>query len=163
MAITLTLDQLSKWIILETLGPNGSRDIIEIIPGVLNFNFVRNTGSAFGLFQGNSDILKILAIVAVVGLFVFYLRTASRDWVVSLALGLQLGGALGNIVDRFLHGYVVDFIDVRDFPTFNIADSAITVGVTFLLYALLFRDEGSVETQPAIQTADQPHAVGDDA
>ncbi len=101
--VTLLLDQLSKWIVLETLGPNGTRDVVTIIPGLLQFNFVRNTGSAFGLFQGNSEILKVLAIVAVVALLVFYVRSAARDWMLSLALGLQLGGALGNIFDRFMH------------------------------------------------------------
>jgi len=137
---TLVLDQLSKWIVLRALGPNGSRDVVEIIPGILNFNFVRNTGSAFGLFQGGSEWLKILAIFAVVLLAIYYVRQASKDWVLALALGLQVGGALGNIIDRFRYGYVVDFIDLPRWPTFNIADSAITVGVVLLMYALLFRD-----------------------
>jgi signal peptidase II len=160
---TLILDQLSKWIVLETIGPNGSRDAVEIIPGVLQFRFVRNTGSAFGLFQGNSDILKILALVAVIGLFAYYARTATRDWMVSLALGLQLGGALGNIVDRFRHGYVVDFIDFPRFPTFNVADSAITIGVILLMYAMLFRD-AHIDNRPDRQrNPEQPSALGDDA
>lgn len=162
-ACTLILDQITKWIVLETLGPDASRDKVEIIPGLLDFNFVRNTGSAFGMFQGNSEILKVLAIVAVIALFVYYVRTASRDWIVSLALGLQLGGALGNIIDRFMHGYVVDFIDVRRFPTFNVADSAITVGVVLLMYALLFRDNQSHDAREATHLAEQPRVAGDDA
>lgn len=160
---TVILDQFSKWIILETLGPGGTRDVVEIIPGVLRFNFVRNTGSAFGLFQGNSEILKVLAIVAVVGLFVYYVRSATRDWLASLALGLQLGGALGNIIDRFRHGYVVDFIDLPRFPTFNVADSAITVGVVLLMYALLFRDNQASVGNERQARAEQPHVAGDDA
>ncbi len=159
---TLILDQLSKWIVLETIGPDGSRDAVEIIPGVLQFKFVRNTGSAFGMFQGNSDILKVLAIVAVVGLFVYYARTASRDWMISLALGLQLGGAIGNIVDRFRHGYVVDFIDFPRFPTFNIADSAITVGVILLMYAILFRDTQSDSSTDRQRPAEQSRVASDD-
>lgn len=162
-ATTLSLDQLSKWIVLETLGPGGSRDVVEIIPGVLRFHFVRNTGSAFGLFQGNSEILKVLAIMAVIGLFVYYVRSASRDWMVSLALGLQLGGAFGNIVDRFRHAYVVDFIDFPRFPTFNIADSAITVGVVLLMYAMLFRDGQTRDTGERQARTDQPYVAGDDA
>ena len=160
---TLILDQLSKWIVLETIGPDGSRDAVEIIPGVLQFKFVRNTGSAFGMFQGNSDILKVLAIVAVVGLFVYYARTASRDWMVSLALGLQLGGAMGNIIDRFRHGYVVDFVDFPRFPTFNIADSGITVGVVLLMYAILFRDSHTDNSPDRQRHTDQPHVARDDA
>jgi signal peptidase II len=160
---TIVLDQVSKWLVLDTLGPNGTRDVIEIIPGLLQLNFVRNTGSAFGMFQGNSDILKVFALVAVVGLFVYYVRTASRDWIVSLALGLQLGGALGNIIDRFRHGYVVDFIDLPRFPTFNVADSAITVGVVLLMYALLFRDSHMSDADERQHRADQPRVAGDDA
>jgi signal peptidase II len=160
--LAVILDQISKWIVLETIGPNGSRDAVTIIPGVLQFKFVRNTGSAFGLFQGNSDILKVLAIVAVVGLFAYYVRTARHDWIVSLALGLQLGGALGNIIDRFRHGYVVDFIDFPRFPTFNIADSAITVGVILLMYAVLFRDAGTDKPVAAAPVRDGPQTASDD-
>lgn len=159
----LILDQIAKWIVLETLGPGGTRDAIEIIPGALRFHFVRNTGSAFGLFQGNSDILRVLAIVAVVILVIYYLRSASRDWVMALAMGLQVGGALGNIVDRFRHGYVVDFINVPRFPIFNTADSAITVGVVLLMYALLFRDSMPDTSAARRPRVDQPRAAGDDA
>jgi len=162
IVVTLLLDQLSKWIVLETLGPDGTRDVVTIIPGLLQFNFVRNTGSAFGLFQGNSEILKVLAIVAVGALLVFYIRSAARDWLLSLALGLQLGGALGNIIDRFMHGYVVDFIDFPRFPTFNLADSAITVGVVLLMYALLFRDSDAPERAEPPQRTEQAHVVRDD-
>jgi signal peptidase II len=118
--------------------------VVTIIPNVLRLIFVRNTGSAFGMFQGSSDILKIVAVVAILLLGLYYARAAARDWVMALALGLQVGGALGNIVDRFRHGYVVDWIDFPRFPTFNIADSAITVGVILLIYVLLFRDPNMV-------------------
>lgn len=140
IAGTLALDQLSKWIVLRELGPNGSRDVVEIVPGVLRLIFVRNTGSAFGLFQGGAEWLKIVAVFAVILLAIYYVRQASKDWVLALALGLQVGGALGNIIDRFRHGYVVDWIDVSRWPTFNIADSGITIGVVLLMYSLLFRD-----------------------
>lgn len=161
--LVLVLDQISKWIVLETLGPGATRDDVQIIPGLLRFDFVRNTGSAFGLFQGNSEVLKILALVAVVGLFVYYARSAARDWVIALALGLQLGGALGNIIDRFRHGYVVDFIAFPRFPTFNIADSAITIGVILLMFAILFRDDRApASTDRAVQP-DRIPLTGDDA
>lgn len=163
LTFALLLDQLSKWLVLETLGPDGTREYVTIIPGFLHFNFARNTGSAFGLFQGNSDILKVLALVAVGGLLIFYVRSAARDWLLSLALGLQLGGAMGNIIDRFRHGYVVDFIDLPRFPTFNLADSAITVGVVLLMYALLFRDTTAQGQNEAQQNVEPTHALRDDA
>ncbi|HUG16287.1 MAG TPA: signal peptidase II [Thermomicrobiales bacterium] len=147
------LDQLTKWVIIETIGPGTGRSSVAIIPGVLELVFVRNTGSAFGLFQGSSEFLKIAAVVAVVILLAYYFRAATRDWVMSSALGLQLGGALGNITDRYRHGYVVDFIDFPRFPTFNVADSAITIGVVLLIFALLFRD---TDTRRGDEHASEP-------
>jgi signal peptidase II len=138
--LALALDQFSKWVVLRELGPGSSRDVVTVIPHTLWFIFVRNTGSAFGLFQGRSSILKVIAIVAVAALAVYYMRAARGDRVVALALGLQVGGAVGNIIDRFRHGYVVDWITVPHFPTFNVADSSITIGVALLMYALIFRD-----------------------
>lgn len=136
----IALDQLTKELILREIGPGTAREPIEIIPGILQFRFVRNTGSAFGMFQGQSGVITVLAMAAVTFLAIYYFRKARNDHLVALALGLQLGGAIGNLVDRFRHGYVVDFIDFPRFPTFNVADSAITVGVALLMYALLFRD-----------------------
>lgn len=140
--LALALDQFSKWIVLRELGPDGDREVVTVIPHALWFIFARNTGSAFGLFQGNSGLLKFVAIAAVVALTIYYLRAAKNDPVIALALGLQVGGALGNIVDRFHRGYVVDWITVPHWPTFNLSDCAITVGVVMLMYALIFRDDG---------------------
>lgn len=160
-ATALVLDQTSKWIVLRELGPDGSRDVVTVIPNVLRLIFVRNTGSAFGLFQGGGDIIKVLAIGAIILLAGFYARAAARDWVLALALGLQVGGAVGNIVDRFRHGYVVDWIDLPRWPTFNIADSAITVGVALMIFALLFRDNH--DRRNVRQSTHEPvHAASED-
>lgn len=146
VVVVFTLDQITKEIMVREIGPDAPRSTIEIIPGVLDFRFVRNTGSAFGLFQGQSAIISVLAIGAISFLALYYLRHGRNDWLIALAIGLQIGGALGNVVDRFRYGYVVDFIDVPRFPTFNVADSSITVGVALLMYALLFRDFRDQET-----------------
>lgn len=136
----LALDLLTKRVVLDRLGPEGDRDVFTVIPGVLQFIYVRNTGSAFGLFQGSSEILKILAVVAVSLLGIYYARAAARDPLLAIALGMQIGGAFGNIIDRFRYGHVIDWIDLPRFPTFNVADSGITIGVILLMYCLLFRD-----------------------
>lgn len=136
----MALDLLSKRIVLDRLGPDGDRDVVTLIPGVLRLIFVRNTGSAFGLFQGSSELLKVLAVAAVAVLGIYYARAATRDALLAIALGLMVGGAFGNIIDRFRYGYVIDWIDLPRFPTFNLADSGITVGVVILMYCLLFRD-----------------------
>src|SRR5690606_36683230 len=132
--------------------------VIEIIPGVLDFRFVRNTGASFGFFQGQSNLLTVLALGAIAFLATYYFRKARNDALVALALGLQLGGALGNVIDRLRYGYVVDFIDFPRFPTFNVADSSITVGVALLMYALLFRDFEGTES-----STERPlHSAGED-
>jgi signal peptidase II len=135
----LIADQWSKWLVVRELGPDAGRGVVTIIPGYFRLFWVRNTGSAFGFFQGGSDILKFLALGGVLLLAVYFARAARSDWLIAVALGLQIGGAAGNLIDRFNRGYVVDWIDVSRWPTFNIADSAITVGVILLMYALLFR------------------------
>lgn len=141
VAVTvIAVDQLTKEIIVREIGSGAARRSIEIIPGFFNLTFVRNTGSAFGLFQGQSALLTVLAIGAIVFLAGYYFRKARHDSLVAIALALQLGGAVGNVIDRIRYGYVVDFFDFPRWPTFNVADSAITVGVVLLMYALIFRD-----------------------
>lgn len=163
--IVLALDLLSKRIVLDRLGPEGDREVVTLIPGVLRLIFVRNTGSAFGLFQGSSEILKVLAVAAVAVLGIYYARAASRDRLLAVALGLQIGGALGNIIDRFRYDYVIDWIDLPRFPTFNLADSGITVGVILLMYCMLFRDPAapSARREPtAIRQSSTLAEPGDD-
>ncbi|MCX7623716.1 MAG: signal peptidase II [Thermomicrobium sp.] len=136
---TLVVDQLSKALVLRFLGPRGSVEEVVLVPGILRLFYVENTGAAFGIFQGRNPLLAVLAL-GVVGLLVVWFRQLAQSSWGAVALGLQLGGAFGNLVDRFRHGFVVDFIDFPFWPTFNVADSAITVGVLLLL-ALLLRSE----------------------
>ena len=152
--MVIAADQLTKEIIVRTIGPEADRHTIEIIPGFFHFTFVRNTGSAFGLFQGQSALLTVLAIGAIIFLAAYYFRKARHDSLVAIGLALQLGGAVGNVVDRFRYGYVVDFLDFPRFPTFNLADSAITIGVVLLMYALIFRDYEKSEPskEPQLQS-----------
>lgn len=153
-------DQASKAWILTRLGPHGDTNQIKLIPGFLRFIYVENSGAAFGLFQGKSPILTILALV-VIGFLVVYFRQAIAGslWL-SVALGLQLGGALGNVIDRFRHGFVVDFVNVPKFWTFNVADSAITIGVIMLGLYLVTRDPGPNEEtrQSGSPVSEAPHA-----
>lgn len=108
----------------------------------IEFRLSRNTGSAFSLFQGFTPLLAVLAVVIAVVLVRAVRRT--DDLVSLIALSLVLGGATGNLLDRvirspgFLHGAVVDFVHVGRFPTFNVADSAITIGAVLLVVRTLF-------------------------
>lgn len=140
-ALVFILDQLSKyWILAIVRLPE--RGYIDVLP-VFRLTYVENIGVSMGLFRANSDFGR-WALVAVTGLIaaavaVWITREKARTDV--LALGLVLGGALGNIVDRVRFGYVVDFLHFfwgeRSFWVFNVADAAITAGVLLLLYRAL--------------------------
>jgi signal peptidase II len=129
----VALDQLSKWWAVSQL-PN---DPVHLIGDDIGFVVLRNTGSAFSLFQAFTPFLAVVAIVVAVVLVRTVRRT--RDTLMVVGLSLVLGGAVGNLVDRlfrtpgFLKGAVVDFVHVGDFPTFNVADSAITIGAVLIV------------------------------
>lgn len=139
----IVLDQITKALILgsadivdPSLIPDGYR-FAEVIPGILDLTMVRNTGVSFGLFGGGEArwFLTVFSIVVAGALAVWALRTQRRTLIT--AIGLVMGGAIGNVIDRIRFGYVVDFIDFSDtglFPwVFNVADSAITIGVLLLI------------------------------
>lgn len=120
----------------------------------------RNTGAAFGLFQEGGGIFTILAIVVGAMIIFYYPKIQREDWALRMAMGLQLGGAVGNLIDRIQHGHVTDFVSVSNLPVFNIADTSITFGVLILLAGVWF---GSGEQKPAepagdAHSSDQPAA-----
>ncbi len=135
-ALVVVADQLTKtWI----RSYSGEQPIFEA--GFFRIIDVRNTGSSFGLFQGQNFILTIIAIIGIVLILAFAFLVPRRFpsinyWVSKLALGLILGGTVGNLIDRLARGFVTDFIDIGVWPTFNVADSSMVVGV--ILFACFF-------------------------
>ncbi len=136
----LMLDQATKWIVSESL-PLGAffpPDSIEVIPGFFNIVHVGNTGAAWSLLTGYSSFLAMVAVLALVLIWLFrkhlQLELKPSQW----AFGLIIAGILGNLADRIRIGHVIDFLDFHyngyHFPSFNVADSCITVGVT--IYAI---------------------------
>lgn len=136
MAVTVfVLDQATKILVRGSLAPG------ESIPadGWFRFTHVTNTGAAFGLFQGQGPLLLLTTVIGVAAIVTYYLYPPVQTPVLTTSLGLQLGGAIGNLVDRVTLGHVTDFFDFRIWPVFNIADSAIVIGVIVLTgYMLLF-------------------------
>ncbi len=133
--LVATLDQLSKAIVLAKM-PIGETGTIPIIPGIFHFTHVRNPGSAFSMLEGKIPIILIASAVVMLGIILTERKAAGRmSLTYGIALSMPLGGALGNMIDRIRFGNVVDFIDVRGikFAIFNVADSAITVGIICLL------------------------------
>lgn len=111
----------------------------------VRLTYIVNTGAAFGLLPQYSLFLVLIAFL-VIGMVLFYHRyIPSGALLVKIALGLQLGGAVGNLLDRLRYGYVIDFIDIRVWPVFNLADFSISLGVFLLAYFLLFSQEKKKE------------------
>ena len=135
-AVVLLADQASKLWIQQHFAACDDTSL-PIVPGWVAFAYTCNKGAAFGLLA-NESLLFVLIALVIIGVLVAYVRflPANRPWL-RLSLGLQLGGALGNLLDRLRQGYVVDFIAVKAWPVFNIADACVVVGVLILAYHLL--------------------------
>ena len=133
-AIVFTLDQISKFLIVRNIPLWGYWSVSENIARLFRFTFTINTGAAFGMFPKAGLVFMIIAIVVVIGIVVFSHHLPVESTWVRVSLGLQLGGAMGNLLDRISRGFVVDFFDVGFWPIFNIADVAVVVGVCMLVY-----------------------------
>jgi signal peptidase II len=135
--VVVAFDQLTKFAATDYLAQHGE---IHLTP-FLNLVLVHNTGAAFGFLNGAGGWQNVFFIIVAVAASIFilwmYRRLSVRDKLLAIALMLVLGGALGNLIDRLIHGYVIDFIDVYygtwHWPAFNVADSAITIGAVLLV------------------------------
>ena len=143
VAIVVVLDQATKALVRETLPLHAS---VNIVPGLLDLTHVRNTGAAFGIlnaadFPFKSAVMTIVAAVALLAIATYAVRSTSHGRTAQIGLALVLGGAIGNLIDRAMTGYVIDFVDVYwrsyHFWAFNAADSAITVGAVALVLDML--------------------------
>ncbi|HJP28112.1 MAG TPA: signal peptidase II [Dehalococcoidia bacterium] len=144
MVLALSLDQLTKWVVVENLAVGESWPAM----GLFRFTHTWNTGTAFSLFQGAGDILTWVSFGAVGVLTWIYRSIDDPPWVLRIAFGLQFGGAIGNIADRIRLGHVIDFIDVGWWPVFNIADSSIVIGIGLMIFYFWFLDESSKSDDP---------------
>jgi signal peptidase II len=133
-AWVMLLDQVSKSVVARLVP---MYDTVACLGGLLRITHVRNSGAAFGVFQGRQPLLIAAALAAAVIVVVFYPRVSVRNWPARFGLALGLGGALGNLIDRLRFGGVVDFLEVGPWPVFNLADTAIVVGVALILLAMM--------------------------
>ncbi|MFY9579410.1 MAG: signal peptidase II [Gaiellaceae bacterium] len=136
-------DQLTKAIVTSRLELNDSVQIA----GPLSIHHVQNSGIAFGLFASATSIVILLTVAAVAWMLYFFVRSGSRHPVLPVALGLVIGGSVSNLIDRVRLGHVTDFLDLKFWPAFNLADSFIVVGVAILLLALVVTDHQSGRPQ----------------
>jgi signal peptidase II len=130
MVAVLLADQITKAVVRGAIDRGDSIDVLPF----LDLVYVRNDGIAFGALGGSALVL-VLVVGALIGIVVFFRRNAERPlaW---LSTGLLLGGAIGNVIDRLLEGAVTDFLKIPHWPAFNVADTAITIGVLSLIFVL---------------------------
>ena len=134
-ALVVVLDQVTKRLAEDHLDPTGVQKV-PVVDDVLRFTYVRNRGAAFGLLQDQTTFFVFVGILVIGVIAASYRYLPRSGFRLHLALGLQLGGAIGNLIDRIRQGYVVDFVDFgyrsNWWPVFNVADSAIVIGVALL-------------------------------
>ena len=160
--LVFIIDQVTKSWVRASLIEGASRPR----EGFLRITHISNTGSAFGLFPNQTLFLLIASLVGIAVLLIFFRKQAGQGFMVRTSLGLQLGGAAGNLVDRITMGKVTDFIDVGAWPVFNLADASIVTGIVILAW-LLFRsprtntvaedvEEAEAEPEPVAEPAPPP-------
>lgn len=136
--LIIILDQVAKYLIKNFLSKG---DSFPLIKNWLHLTYVQNFGAAFGIFKKGTDFFIFISSFAIIFIILMFLYErelkSSRNKRLRLGLGMILAGAVGNLIDRLRFGYVIDFIDIRIWPVFNIADSSITIGAIFLIYELV--------------------------
>jgi len=141
----ILLDQVSKFLVLSTLGFERPKNII---PNLLNFTLVKNKGAAFSLFSNSTNILTITSILTSLLLITIILKSPPRSFWNLTGLAYLLGGTVGNGIDRFFKGYVLDFFELVpiDFPIFNVADVSINIAIIcFILDIIKTKDKSRIK------------------
>lgn len=134
--IIVSFDQWTKWVVRSSLAIGETWSPFEWLAPYARIVHWNNTGAAFGLFPDGGSIFMVVAII-VGAVIIYYYPQIPRDKLAyRIAMGMQLGGALGNLIDRLLHGPVTDFVSIGRFAVFNVADSSISIGTAVLILAM---------------------------
>lgn len=131
--IFVFFDRLSKYFVIKNIKYG---DIVKILGDFLKFERVDNRGGIFGLFPNGKIIFIVLSIIALIIIFIFLVKFKFNSIYLIFLLSLIFSGIVGNLIDRVLYGYVIDFISVKNFPVFNLSDSYITIGVILTILYL---------------------------
>ncbi|MFB0526862.1 MAG: signal peptidase II [bacterium] len=132
--IILSVDQFSKYIIRQKMSLAES---IPVIRGIFHITYVENTGIAFGLFPRGHSLFIVISLIIILAIIFFERKKVIKSLKEKFCLGLILGGALGNLIDRLRFGFVIDFLDFRIWPVFNLADSGVCIGGILMVFFLL--------------------------
>lgn len=139
-AVIIVLDRITKDLVTSNLALGEVWSPWEWLTPYARIVHWYNAGAAFGLFQEQGLFFRILSSAIALGLFIYYPHIPEREVVLRIALAMQFGGAIGNLIDRFAIGHVTDFVSIGSFPVFNVADASITVGTGVLILGLWLED-----------------------
>jgi signal peptidase II len=157
-AVIIALDQWTKWLVRTNIpeGQSWLPDSLLWLSPYARIVHWYNKGAAFGIFQEGSMIFTVLAFIVSAAIIYYYPQVSKNDWPLRLAMSMQLGGAIGNLIDRLTIGQVTDFISVGTFPVFNIADSSISVGCVVLLLGVWWQERSAKKEKMRAASSDQP-------
>lgn len=138
IAVVVALDQLTKYLIRSNMALDHSMPLID---GVFHITYIHNAGAAFSIFQNKTGFLIAMQLIVIAFVLIYLIRKQKVEhWCLMLSLSLIAAGGLGNLIDRAVNGYVVDFLDFRIWPIFNVADISVCVGCGLLLLYMFFID-----------------------
>ncbi|MFC1809611.1 signal peptidase II [Candidatus Omnitrophota bacterium] len=137
--IIIVVDQVSKYLVNDFFSSHP--ESLSLIPNIFHLTYVENTGVAFGMFRNHPIILAVIIFISLLLLICYAVKSHQGKVYFYLAYGFILGGAFGNIIDRMRLGFVVDFLDFRIWPVFNLADTFISIGVGLVILEMLFHQE----------------------
>ncbi len=160
--IAVASDQVTKAIASNSLGRDADTHRFELLGSLLAFEYIENTGAAFGVLNGRGVVLTLIAAAIVVLLIWRFVRVGQSSPMLAASLGLLVGGALGNIIDRVRLGYVVDFVALGVWPKFNVADSAVTIGVLLVAWLMTREDHRSRDSRADISSGADKHIAAVD-
>lgn len=141
---TVFLDQITKWLAVIFLR---GADTVPVIKDVIHLTYLENTGAAFGILKDHRWVFLVLTTVTIIGLSVYLFKFAENNKILKTSVSFIIGGGIGNMIDRLVSGYVVDFIDFRliNFAIFNIADSFVCIGAALMVLYLFSSSDKSKE------------------
>jgi len=160
----ILFDQITKWLVRQNLAPEevwAPWNWLMPYARIVNWH---NTGIAFGMFQNGNTIFIIISTLVSIGILYYFPRVSHDEGFLRFAMALQLGGAVGNLIDRIRQGFVTDFVSLGTFPVFNVADSSISIGVAVLMVGALYMDMKNKKTQKPVasETTGDSEKVSED-
>ena len=163
-SVIIAFDQWTKWLVRTNivLGDSWLPESLVWLSPYARIVHWYNSGAAFGMFQNGNMVFTILAFIVISAIIYYYGQVEKEDWTLRLAMGLQLAGAAGNLIDRLMMGKVTDFISVGTFPVLNLADASISIGVVVLLLGVWVKEREEKRKAAEMLTGSEQDSVPGD-